>query len=224
MKRILNYLNRILGRNVRSFNLIKDPSSRLNSSLLSGNVIIEEKVKIINGVKIDSLSKVSIGRFTSITGPNTFINSYVHEILIGNFCSIASGVTIQEYNHHSNKLSTFYVNKNLLKVGSRNDVTSKGPIKIGHDVWIGTNSTILSGVTIGDGAIVAANSVVTKDIPEYAIVGGNPARLIRFRFEVDIINYVKSLKWWYWDIQKIERNAALFNCDCKEIPKTKINN
>ncbi len=82
----------------------------------------------------------------------------------------------------------------------------KGDINIGNDVWIGYNATIMAGVNIGDGAIIAANSIVTKDVEPYTIVGGNPAKKIRKRFSEDIIAKLLKLKWWNWNIDKITKN------------------
>lgn len=203
--KIIEKLKRIFGAsNINRKNII------IRSSNLSGNVVLNENVKIVSGVNIAAISKVEIGKYTTIVGPNSHINNYINEIKIGNFCSIAPGVIIQEYNHHIDKLSTYYINKNILKLGSRNDVTSKGKITIGHDVWIGSNSIILSGVAIGNGAIIGANSVVTKDIPEFSIYGGNPAKFIKKRFSEDVISYINNLQWWYWDAEKIKKNHKLF--------------
>lgn len=80
---------------------------------------------------------------------------------------------------------------------------------VGHDVWIGHNATIMSGVTIGHGAIVAAESVVTRDVPPYAIVGGNPARLIRMRFSDTVIERLLKIAWWDWPLGKVEANLSL---------------
>jgi virginiamycin A acetyltransferase len=82
----------------------------------------------------------------------------------------------------------------------------KGDINIGNDVWIGYNATIMSGVTIGDGAIIAANSTVIKDVEPYSIVGGNPAKEIKKRFSKAVILKLLELQWWNWDIEKITRN------------------
>ncbi len=82
----------------------------------------------------------------------------------------------------------------------------KGDTVIGHDVWLGYESVIMPGVTIGDGAIVAAKSVVTKDVPAYAIVGGNPAQILRYRFSEEIIAQLLEIAWWHWDVAKISRN------------------
>ncbi|MCL4151837.1 UNVERIFIED_CONTAM: hypothetical protein GTU68_022921 [Idotea baltica] len=82
----------------------------------------------------------------------------------------------------------------------------KGDINIGNDVWIGFNATIMAGVTIGDGAIIATNATVIKDVEPYSIVGGNPAKEIKKRFSENTISKLLKLKWWNWDIEKITRN------------------
>ena len=91
----------------------------------------------------------------------------------------------------------------------------KGDIHIGNDVWIGYNATIMAGVTIGDGAIIATNSTVIKDVEPYSIVGGNPAQEIKKRFSKEVITKLLELKWWDWDIEKITRN--LKHLTAKEI-------
>ena len=82
--------------------------------------------------------------------------------------------------------------------------------KIGNDVWIGRSAIVLSGTSIGNGAVIGAGSVVTKDVPDYAIVAGNPAKLIRYRFDEQTIKELQSLKWWDWPDEKIERYAKYF--------------
>ena len=85
--------------------------------------------------------------------------------------------------------------------------TCKGDISIENDVWIGAKSTIMSGVKIHNGAIVGSCSVVTKDVPPYAIVAGNPAQIIKFRFDVDQIQALQEIRWWNWDEEKIKQEA-----------------
>ena len=101
---------------------------------------------------------------------------------------------------------------------SLEDLPLKGDTVVGNDVWIGQNVTVMPGVHIGDGAIIAANSVVTKDIPAYSIAGGNPCRVKSKRFDEDLIAYLLDLKWWDWDADRIFRNMdALCSGDLQKI-------
>jgi len=168
-----------------------------------------EKCKFLGEVTISK--NVEIGRYTSINGPATRISANINKIKIGSFCSIASNVVIQEYYHKFDRITSYYINRNIFNESIDKDIISKGEIIIEDDVWIGSNSVILSGVTIGRGSIIGAGSVVTKDIPRYSIVGGNPARIIKSRFNKESIDYLENLKWWKWDIKKIKENKDLFN-------------
>jgi len=153
---------------------------------------------------------VTIGNYTTINGPNVQVFAKLNRITIGNYCSIARDVTIQEYNHKTNAISSYNFQKHVFGGKPIDDVVSKGPIVIGSDVWIGTKSIVLSGVAIGHGAIVAAGSVVTKDVKPYAIVGGNPARVIRQRFSQEIVDHLLALKWWEWPIDKLRKHQHIF--------------
>ena len=121
---------------------------------------------------------------------------------IGKFCSIAKGVIVfLGANHRVDWFTTYpfghYKQEEFPKVKKEHGHPStKGDVTIGNDVWIATNATIMSGVRIGDGAVIAANSVVTKDVPPYTIVAGNPAKQIRKRFSDEVINKLLELKWW----------------------------
>ena len=92
------------------------------------------------------------------------------------------------------------------KMNVKDSWDNKGNITIGNDVWIGYEAVILSGVTIGDGAIIGTRAVVTKDVPPYAIVGGSPARVLKKRFSDDIIEKLLKIKWWNWPVEKIARS------------------
>ena len=144
-------------------------------------------------------------------------------LIMGKFCSIACGAKFlfTSANHTQKSLSTYpfpiFFDEWDLDV---EDITSawdrKGDIIIGNDVWIGYEAVIMSGVTIGDGAIIGARSVVTKDIPPYTIVGGVPARQIRRRFSEETIAALLELKWWNWPREKIARKVeAIKNGDMK---------
>lgn len=132
-------------------------------------------------------------------------------LIIGNYCSIASNVNILLGGEHHSDWVTTYPFKTLKNESDHleTDKKSKGSVTIGNDVWIGMNSIILSGVHIGNGAIIGTGSVVTKDVPSYAIYAGNPARLIRFRFGEDIINELNEISWWHWNEDKIAKNYHL---------------
>lgn len=123
-------------------------------------------------------------------------------ITFGKYCSIANGVVFDSgFNHKSDFVSTFPF-KNRYDVGEQNAV-SRGDIVIGNDVWICEDVLIMSGVTIGDGAIIGAKSIVTKDVSPYEIVGGCPAKRIRFRFEKKDVEALLELKWWDWPDEKV---------------------
>jgi len=176
----------------------------LSGSQITGEVSIADNCKIY---KSNIEGKINIGRYTSIWGPNININGYVK---IGQFCSLARGVSIQEYNHNFDRLSTYYIFKNLFFDETIDENSTKGSINIGSDVWIGMHSCILSGVKIGNGAIIAANSVVNTNIPDYAIAAGCPATVLKYRFSNEIIQLLNEIKWWNWPIEKMKKNKSLF--------------
>jgi virginiamycin A acetyltransferase len=133
------------------------------------------------------------------------------KLIIGKFCMIASDVKfiMNGANHLTDALSTYpyaIFGNGWEQAMENKSYPQKGNINIGNDVWIGYNATIMAGVTIGDGAIIAANSNVVKDVEPYTIVGGNPAKEIKKRFSVDVITKLLALKWWDWDIEKISKN------------------
>lgn len=133
------------------------------------------------------------------------------KLIIGKFCAIASDVefVMNGANHRMNGISTYPFNilgGDWVDVTpAKEDLPYKGDTIIGNDVWIGYKASIMPGVRIGDGAIIAAYSVITKDVPPYTIVGGNPAKMIRKRFSEDDIERLLALSWWHWDIEKITR-------------------
>lgn len=135
------------------------------------------------------------------------------KLKIGKFCSIACGAKFlfNSANHTMSSLSTypfplFYEEWGISKKDVTKSWDNKGNIIIGHDVWIGFEAIILAGVTIGNGAIIGARSVVTKDVPPYTIVAGVPARIVRKRFNEDVIVKLLEIKWWNWSKEKITQN------------------
>ncbi len=132
------------------------------------------------------------------------------ELSIGKYCSIAQDVKILLGGEHRyDWLSTYSFPDFMdgLDVARDDHRLSKGGVKIGNDVWIGYGATILSGVTIGNGAVIGAQAVVAKNIPDYAIAVGNPARVIKQRFDEETIAHLNSIEWWNWSIEKVRKNA-----------------
>ncbi len=134
------------------------------------------------------------------------------KLIIGKFSMIASGVKfiMNGANHLTSGLSTypFSIFGNGWENAMENkSFPNKGDLIIGNDVWIGHNATLMAGITVGDGAIIATNSTVVKDVPPYAIIGGNPANVIRHRFAEETISKLLEIKWWDWDIEKITKNV-----------------
>ncbi len=134
-------------------------------------------------------------------------------LVIGRFCSIASGATflMNGGNHALDGLSTypFGIFGQGWEGAMPETWPSKGDLVVGSDVWIGYRATLLAGVTVGHGAVVGAMSVVTADVPPYAIVAGNPARVIRHRQPPDAIARLLALAWWDWPVERITRHARL---------------
>ena len=134
-------------------------------------------------------------------------------LVIGRFCSIACGAKFlfTSANHTMKSLSTypfpiFFEEWGLNSADVASAWDNRGDIVIGSDVWIGYEAAVLSGVTIGDGAIIGARAVVTKDVPPYTIVGGVPARHIRRRFDEETIARLMALRWWEWPYERIKEN------------------
>lgn len=125
---------------------------------------------------------------------------------VGNFCSIADNVTIfLGGNHRVDWISTYPFNV-LWKSASHiaGHPASKGDVVIGHDVWVGEGAVILSGITIGSGSVIGASTIVSKDVPPYSIVVGNPGRVVKTRFKYDEILTLLNLEWWNWTDTKID--------------------
>lgn len=162
----------------------------------------ETKIRLVNK---HHLYLIESGKY-SFGVPN--IVSYGGEkekLIIGNYCSIAAGATFILSGEHYTNTFTTYTLKNHCFGEKKDETLCKGPIKICDDVWIGYNATILSGITIGQGAIVGANSLVTKNVEPYSIVGGNPAKFIKYRYSSEIIEEMKKI-----DFSKIEPEQLKF--------------
>jgi virginiamycin A acetyltransferase len=165
---------------------------------------------------------IEVGDFTyydDLIDPGNFEKNVLYhfdfiedKLIIGKFCAIGSDVKfiMNGANHQMNGFSTFpfyiFGEEWASATPKDEDLPYKGDTIIHNDVWIGFNSLIMPGVKIGNGAIIASGSVVSKDVPDYAIVAGNPAKLIRYRFDEPTIQKLLEISWWNWDYEKITRN------------------
>lgn len=158
---------------------------------------------------------VTLGAGSYIVNASLEYGSSKCHVLIGRYSSIAHRVKfIIGLNHDVGRVSTYPFDEafgvNTHEV-HRVVPMKKQQIIIGNDVWIGADATILGGVKIGNGAVIGAGAVVTKDVPPYAIVAGNPARIIRYRFDKDIIQWLQQLRWWNWPPEQIRQRQHDFN-------------
>ena len=155
--------------------------------------IYEDKPYVLSNIEVGDFS-FCWGRFLIYPNPNS------SKVIIKKFCSIADSVTfILNGNHHTDYATQYSRFYKLRFVNKFHDIViKKGNIIVGNDVWIGYGATILEGVELGDGSVVAASSVITKNVPPYAIVAGNPAKVIRYRFSDKNIDNLLEMQWWDW--------------------------
>lgn len=210
--------------------------SRLHKATVSARVCIEKGCRIIDSRfgpdghvgkrcklrSVDAGANISIGPDSRIDDAQIGRFTYMAraivlaDIHVGSFCSIGPGVVNHLGNHPTRDfVSThpaFYMADAPTESFVQEDRFSSfgGTVTVGHDVWIGADALLMDGVSIGDGAVVAARSVVTRDVPPYAIVGGLPAKVIRHRFVDSTIEKLLALKWWEKDMEWIRRHTPLF--------------
>jgi acetyltransferase-like isoleucine patch superfamily enzyme len=164
---------------------------------------------------------MKIGKYSYIVNKdqaNILFRDSNCELHIGNFCSIGTDLTVFLGGNHRVDWTTTYpfghINQKVFdKFDGKGHPCSKGDVVIGNDVWIGSHVTIMSGVIIGDGAVVGTRSVVAKNVPPYAIVAGNPAKIIKMRFPENIIKELLNIKWWNWEDELINEMSPLLCSD-----------
>ncbi|MFC6996893.1 CatB-related O-acetyltransferase [Rufibacter roseus] len=142
------------------------------------------------------------------------------KLIIGKFCALASGVRfiMNGGNHETKPVSTYPFGifgngweKVMEGVELHEKYPSKGDTVVGHDVWIGLEAVIMPGVKVGNGAVIATKSVVTKDVPDYAVVAGNPAQVVKMRFSPEQVQTLLNVAWWHWPVEKITEHLQLIN-------------
>ena len=190
-----------------------------NPNSIYPNEAIKSVVYIKNVI---SRPNIIVGDYTyydDVNGAEDFERHVTHHyeflgdrLIIGKFCAIARGIefVMNGANHRMNSVTTYPFN--IMGNGwerftpTLEQLPFKGDTVVGNDVWIGQDVTIMPGVHIGDRAVIAAHSVVAGTVPAYCIAGGNPCKVIRKRFDDDLIEYLLALKWWDWEADKIFRN------------------
>jgi virginiamycin A acetyltransferase len=185
-----------------------DPTARISNSSLCGSVGVGRRA-ILDNCQVTGNAKVSVGAYSILSGPIRIVADLA-SVSIGKFCSLAPDVEILESMHNMRRASTFFMLREIFGEHRSSDIISHGAIRIGNDVWIGTKAVVLSGVEIGDGAVIGAGAVVTKDVPPYCIAVGLPATVVGQRFPEGLWRRLLELSWWDWDEDTIKRNRPLF--------------
>lgn len=187
------------------------------------SIFPNESIKSVCFIKnVITRPNIHVGAYTYYDDPDDATGFEKHvthhyeflgdKLIIGKFCAIARGVefVMNGANHRIQSVTTYPFN--IMgggwekSVPALEDLPFKGDTVIGNDVWIGQHVTVMPGVRIGDGAIIAANATVTKDVPAYHIAGGNPCCIIRKRFDDELIEHLLHIRWWDWDAEKIFSN------------------
>ncbi|MEO8568568.1 MAG: CatB-related O-acetyltransferase [Ginsengibacter sp.] len=181
-------------------------------SLIQNEVHLAENVIVSKGVSLRG--NIKIGKGTFINGYSVIAAANGAPITIGAFCSIAGFVYIISGNHNLKFPSTYQISSGIYSAIFKNNSGKKGSISIGNDVWLGAHVIVLSGVTIGNGAVIGAGSVVTKNVDPYSIVAGVPARYIKSRFnDTNIIDTLMEMKWWDLPDNEILKRKEFFSTE-----------
>lgn len=203
---------------------IKGWFTHLRNKKVSNFAFVSSTNKISSKASIYRLTKIK----NSVVGDYSYIGPScdITNTSIGKFCSIADNCRIGTASHTMNNISSspiFTLNINATKTSwTNNSIFHNNEVKnvnIGNDVWVATHVIIKDGITIGNGAIIGAGAVVVKDVPPYAVVGGVPAKVIKYRFEQSIIDKLLELQWWNYSDEKLKDNISFFQTEDITIEK-----
>jgi virginiamycin A acetyltransferase len=202
--------NARIGRNTQIMGDVEIESEvSINDNVsIQGNIDVGHNASINSDVNIKG--DVTIGKNTKLNGSNSVIG----DIKIGKYCAVAPRARMRTEDHPTYKPGM--QGKLYQEIGANLNSVSNGPIVIGNDVWICSDSKILSDVSIGNGAVIAANSVVVDDVEPYAVVAGNPATTKKYRFNQEKIETLQNISWWDWPEEKKKHNIEFFNANIQE--------
>lgn len=183
--------------------------ARFTRDLLRRGVIEDESVRVVHTANINPETPISIGRGTTIHQRCALKGQA--PIFVGRYCEFAEGTHVVSSNHAVHRASTHATQQ--YNVGLEDVWDTRGPVRIGHNVWLGDNAMVLAGVQIGNGAIVGAGAVVTRDVEPFTIVGGVPAVPIRKRFSDAVIRELEKAAWWDWTDDEMRERREFFEAD-----------
>ena len=202
-QKIKYYIQKILG-------LFLDVPVILKSRVIGYSLVKSQKANVSTSDKTSIVSPFYLKDV--VLGDYSYIakNSSITNTEIGKFCSIGPNFCCGLGIHPTNGVSTspmFYsaAKQNGFSLTNENKIEEQKKIKIGHDVFVGANVTVLDGVSIGNGAVIGAGAVVVKDIPDYAVAVGVPAKVVKYRFEPEVIKKLQEMKWWNFDEEKLKK-------------------
>lgn len=179
-------------------------------------MIPQLKNKLMSSSEFQDIGRLSYGCPKVVKFPSG------GRLVVGSFCSIADEVTILLGGEHDyRRVSTFPFNALWENDELPAHEQTRGDVIIGNDVWIGYGCLILSGSQIGDGAVIGANSVVSGTVEPFAVVAGNPAELLRYRFDPDVVESLLDLRWWDWELDDIRQAAGSLSADAREFCATR---
>jgi virginiamycin A acetyltransferase len=176
---------------------------------------LEEGAHVARGSRIGAGTK--IGAHTRINGPALIKGGA--PVVFGRYCAVGDALRVISSNHDTGRAN---LQEAVAKRCGLGDMLEYKAVNVGHNVWIGDCVTILAGVTVGDGAVIAAGAVLTKDVPAFSVVGGVPAKVIRMRFDEDVIARLAETAWWFWSEDEIRARREFFAADLSKLSAADI--
>jgi virginiamycin A acetyltransferase len=208
LKRIKGSLT---GKNADSDD-IRYQNNRISSNVNLGSAVLKGGCVIKEGVFISG--DVVIGKYSTLARECILHGGTIR---IGNYCQFGPRVAVYGINHPTRRITT-YINKNLFG-GRLSPEKTGGPVEVGNDVWIGYGAILLPGVKIGNGAIIGAGAVVSKDVGSYEIAVGNPARIVKERFDRELVELLNKWQWWNLDPDALTQHERIFFEDIESNPE-----